>query len=205
MKISDPGPFPFTEMADGESVREGQWCIATGHPGGYQEGRTPVFRVGRVLLIDKFALTTDCTLVGGDSGGPLFDMDGKVIGINSRIGRFLTANLHVPVSTYKSSWDRLVKGDRWGHFPGTGPFIGVKGAMEATDAKIAQVYPDTPAAKAGIEAGDIIVRYDGKPVSDFASLQLLVNDNSPGDKVQIELQRGDRRVQVELIVGKQRS
>jgi len=205
MKITDAGPWPFAEMSPNDTAKSGQWGIVTGHPGGYQEGRAPVVRIGRVLTTDRFAVTTDCTLVGGDSGGPLFDMEGKVIGINSRIGRDLTANMHVPVVAYRESWDRLKKGDQWGHFPGTGPLIGVKGVADAGTARIAEVYANTPAEKAGIKAGDVIVKFNGRAVTDFASLQLLVNDCSPGDKVEVELQRGDRRVLLKLEVGRQSS
>lgn len=202
MKITDDGAWPFAEMSKVQTATEGQWCVVTGHPGGFQEGRNPVVRIGRVLATDAFAITTDCTLVGGDSGGPLFDMDGKVIGINSRIGRFLTANLHVPVAAFQESWDRLANGDQWGHFPGTGPLIGVKGVADAPDARIAEVYSETPAEKAGVKAGDVIVKFHGKEVTDFASLQLLVNDCEPGDKVEIELLRGERRIVLSLEVGK---
>jgi serine protease Do len=161
--------------------------------------------MGRVLLKDKFAITTDCTLVGGDSGGPLFDMEGRVIGINSRIGRFLTTNMHVPVTAYRADWDRLVRGEAWGNFPGTGPFIGVQGDVDADVAKIARVYPGTPAEKAGVKAGDVVVKYNASEVSDFASLQLRVNDSQPGDKVLLQVLRGDKRIQLELIVGKRDS
>ncbi|TVS19712.1 MAG: PDZ domain-containing protein [Planctomycetaceae bacterium] len=205
MKITDAGPWPYAEMAEDDSLRRGQWCLVTGHPGGYKQGRPPVVRVGRVLSTDRFAVTTDCTLVGGDSGGPLFDMEGKVIGINSRIGRDLTANLHVPVVAYRENWERLANGDQWGHFPGTGPVIGVRGAQDTGQAKIVQVYPGTAAEKAGIKAGDVIVKFGGKTVTDFSSLQLLVNDCQPGDKVKVELLREDRRVLLEIVVGRQGS
>jgi serine protease Do len=206
MKIESPGPWPFAEMAAADDpIKTGQWCVVTGHPGGFQEGRAPVVRIGRVLLTDRFAITTDCTLVGGDSGGPLFDMNGKVIGINSRIGRLLTANMHVPINAYQETWDRLVKSEEWGHFPGTGPFIGVRGATDATNARLSEIYPGTPAEQAGLKIGDVIVKYDGRPVTDFASLQLLVNDSRPGDKIQIEVLRGDRELTLELVVGQQRS
>jgi serine protease Do len=204
MKITDKGPWPHAEMGDSRGIEKGAWCAVTGHPGGYEESRNPVFRVGRVLLTDKFAITTDCTLVGGDSGGPLFDMSGKVIGINSRIGRFLTANMHVPVGTYRETWNRLVSGDAWGHLPGTGPYIGVEGDVNSDAAKIAAVFPNTPAQKAGIKPGDVIIEFAGKPVSDFASLQLLVNDSQPGDKVELRIRRGRETVELELVIGKRK-
>jgi len=202
MKIADKGPWPHAEMGDSGGIEEGAWCAVTGHPGGFEESRNPVFRIGRVLLTDKFAITTDCTLVGGDSGGPLFDMSGKVIGINSRIGRFLTANMHVPVATYRETWNRLVSGEAWGHLPGTGPYIGIEEDMNSSAAKVARVFPDTPAQKAGIKPGDLIIEFAGKPVTDFASLQLLVKDSQPGERAKLKLRRGQETVELELVVGK---
>jgi serine protease Do len=202
MKITEEGPWPFAEKAEPDGIDVGGWCVATGHPGGFKEGRKPVVRIGRILLKDKFAITTDCTLVGGDSGGPLFDMSGKVIGINSRIGRFLTANMHVPIAAYDEAWDRLVKGEAWGHFPGTGPFIGVQGDPTSDAAKVARVLPKGPAQKAGIKPGDVIIRYGEKQITDFASLQMCVNDSQPGDKVTLEVRRGEKTVKLELVVGK---
>ena len=204
MKLNDQGPWPHAEMADYREIKEGAWCAVTGHPGGFQEGRNPVLRIGRVLSKDKFTITTDCTLVGGDSGGPLFDMSGKVLGINSRIGHSLNNNMHVPVATYRETWNRLVSGDAWGHLPGTGPYIGVLGDMNSDAAKIARVFPGTPAQEAGIKPGDVIVEFAGKPVIDFASLQLHVNDSQPGDKVKLKLRRGQGTVELEIVIGKQK-
>ena len=182
MKITAPGEYPFAEMGSSENLKDGQWCLALGHPGGYQAERGMVLRLGRVLLNASDAITTDCTLVGGDSGGPLFDMDGRVIGINSRIGEQLTTNMHVPVSTYTSKdvWTRLNKGDDWGHLPGQEPWLGVKGAENAKDALIAEVVPNSPAAQAGIKAGDVIVSYDGVYIRDFAALKAKVAEWRPG-------------------------
>src|SRR5262249_46582566 len=100
IKIVEEREWPFVEIGKSADLKAGQWCIATGHPGGYKNGRSPVVRVGRILTPGKSAITSDCTLVGGDSGGPLFDMSGRVIGIHSRIGGSITSNVHVPVDTY---------------------------------------------------------------------------------------------------------
>ena len=86
IKISDPGPWEHADMAQCTDLRQGNWCLALGHPLGYQEGRPPVARLGRILEVERSFIRTDCPLVGGDSGGPLFDMNGLVIGIHSRIG-----------------------------------------------------------------------------------------------------------------------
>jgi serine protease Do len=201
MQITDPGPWHPAPMGDSNKVRVGQWCLGTGHPGGFQRGRTAVLRLGRVLRIEDDGITTDCTLVGGDSGGPLFDMDGRVIGIHSRIGNSLTANVHVPVSTYRDNWNRLVKSESWGTLPGSGPFIGVVGASDAKDARIAHVNPGSPAEKAGIQPGDVVTRFDGKPLGDFESLSRAVRERAPGDRVKLEVRRGERTLRLDVTIG----
>lgn len=202
LKITDKGDWPFLEMGDSSKLKPGQWVLATGHPGGYKSGRTPVVRVGRILANRDSVIVTDCTLVGGDSGGPLFDMDGKVIGIHSRIGGSLASNMHVPVNTYQETWDRLAKGEQWGSFPGNAPFVGVVGDPEADNCKIADVYPGTPAAKAGIKVGDIILKFDGKDTPDFQSLAELVGKMKPGNKVKIKIQRGEETLTLNLTIGR---
>lgn len=203
MKITDEGEWPFVEMGASNDCKEGQWCLATGHPGGYERGRKPVVRVGRVLSSKLGVITTDCTLVGGDSGGPLFDMDGKVIGIHSRIGGTLTANMHVPVNTYRDTWDRLAQGEEWGALFGIGgPYIGVQGVADADAAKIAEVFPDGPAGKAGIKAGDIIIKFDGKDIPNFPALASHVGNKKAGDKVKVEVRRGEETIELELTIGK---
>jgi serine protease Do len=201
MKISGDEKWPHLEMGKSAALKEGQWCIATGHPGGYEKGREPVLRFGRVLKNHDTVIMTDCTLVGGDSGGPLFDMDGNVIGINSRIAGPLNANMHVPVDTFRDTWDRLVAAEAWGSMPGQTPFLGVQGEPEAKDAKIAKVYPNTPAEKAGLQTGDVILKFDGHEITDFASLSKLVGDQAPGDKVKLEVKRGDETINVEVVIG----
>ena len=205
MKIEDAGEFPFAEMGVSDGLKEGQWCLATGHPGGYQEDRGVVLRLGRVLLtpdpINK-AITTDCTLVGGDSGGPLFDMEGRVIGINSRIAGALAANMHVPVSTFKESWERLNKGEAWGHYPGQEPVLGVRGEEGSTNAKISHIFPKSPAEKADLRVGDIVLKFDGQDIGAFQELKDAVALHNPGDRVKVQVKRGEELLDLELRLGK---
>lgn len=202
IKITDEGDFPYVEMGDSRKLQEGQWCIATGHPGGYERGRTPVVRLGRVLQTQDDVVMTDCTLVGGDSGGPLFDMEGRVIGINSRIAGPLNANMHVPVSTFQDTWDRLAAAEAWGNVPGVTPFLGVQGEPETTEPRIAEVFPGTPADQGGMRVGDVILSFDGKPVDTFRALSRMVAEKSPGDRVKVVVQRGMENVKLEVVIGK---
>jgi len=202
MKITTAGNWPFLQMGDSSKLKDGQWIIGTGHPNGYQSGRKPVLRLGRVLANHASVIVTDCTLVSGDSGGPLFDMDGKVIGIHSRIDSPLTSNMHVPANTYKETWDRLIDGEEWGWQPGRGPYIGVQGDPDAEDATVAHVYQGTPAAKAGIKSGDVIQSFDGKRVENFPMLAEFVRNKKPGDVVKIQVLRGERTVTLDVIIGR---
>lgn len=202
MQITDKGDWPFVAMGAGGDVKEGQWCLATGHPGGYFPDRKPVVRMGRVLHADSTAITTDCTLVGGDSGGPLFNMEGHVIGINSRISGPLTANMHVPMSAFRDDWDKLAGGVSWGHYPGQEPYIGVRGDKDSKEAKIASVVPKSPADVAGLKAGDIIVKINDKPVESFEKLSATIWERNPGEKLRLSIQRGEETIELAVQVGR---
>jgi S1-C subfamily serine protease len=115
MKIAKKGKYPALEMGKSADLKVGQWVVAVGHPGGFRNNRGPVVRVGRVLETNAFVIRTDCTLVGGDSGGPLFDMQGRVVGIHSRIGGLhITDNMHVPVDTFRETFAKLADGQSFG-------------------------------------------------------------------------------------------
>jgi S1-C subfamily serine protease len=109
IEILDKGKWPSVEMGESAGLQEGQWVLSLGHPGGYKPGRPPVVRLGRVLGADDSLIRTDCTLWHGDSGGPLFDLDGKVVGIHSSIGSAIDNNNHVPIDAFRDAWDLLVK------------------------------------------------------------------------------------------------
>jgi serine protease Do len=114
-QITEPGKYPHVDRAKGDSLSEGEWCLALGHSGGPEVDRSAPLRLGRVLETDVDGFTvTDCTLSGGDSGGPLFNLDGKLIGIHSSIGWRTAENRHVPMDAFEKSWDRLLKGNEWG-------------------------------------------------------------------------------------------
>jgi serine protease Do len=115
VQILGGGDWPHAELALADSVEQGEWCLAMGHPGGFDSmGGAPV-RVGRLWLNnDKAFYRSDCTVSGGDSGGPLFDLEGRVIGIHSNISMDVAENRHVPIRVFHEGWDRLKKGETWG-------------------------------------------------------------------------------------------
>lgn len=204
VKITDEGAWPFVDMGNSADLKAGQWCIALGHPGGYKTGRSPVVRLGRILNVNGIAIQSDCTLVGGDSGGPLFDLKGKVVGIHSRIGGPITANIHVPVDTYRDTWDRLARGDAWGGQGGNnnGAFLGVRPDLESKGCKISEIVEGSPAEKIGLKANDIVTLFDGAKIASFDDLTEQVSKKKPGDEVTLEVRRREETLRLKVVLGK---
>ena len=201
--LPDSASWPTAPMGNSGNSVPGEWCFATGHPGGFQDGREPILRGGRILEKEPDAIRTDCLLIGGDSGGPLFNLDGHVIGIHSRIGKDKAVNLHVPVNEFRINWDRLVAREEWGELPGQAKsYIGVQGDSTADDARITKVIGNSPAMKGGILTGDVIVRFGGSRVTTFESLSRLVRQRHPGDRVTVEVLRGSEIERLNVTVGK---
>jgi serine protease Do len=203
VKITDEGKYPFCPMGKSGDLKKGAWCIAIGHPGGYKAGRTPPVRLGRVLDAGTVLIRTDCTLVGGDSGGPLFDMYGKVIGIHSRINGPITQNIHVPVDTYQETWERLAKGESWGGGLGIPTArLGMQADPEAKVCKVAKVEEGSAADKAGLKVDDIITAINGKKITSFDDLRAEIEQRKPGDVITIDIRRGEATLKLEAKLGK---
>jgi serine protease Do len=209
VRITAKGPWPFAEMGASRSLVAGDWVLALGHSAGFDAGRTPPVRFGRVVSKGPGNfLTTDCTLIGGDSGGPLFDLAGKIVGINSSIGVSLTNNNHAGIDGFRDDWDRMLAGEAWGRLSmnpfanpdmpvlgiGMGERRGVKGVP------VASVVPKSPSAAAGVRVGDIIHSIDGSEILDGNRLLQLLAKRQPGDTVKLGIRRDtkDFVIHVEL-------
>ena len=188
IKITDEGDWNYAEMGSSKDLKLGEWCLAIGHPGGFQTGRQPVVRLGRILEKRKNVLRTDCPLIGGDSGGPLFDMKGRVVGIHSKISLSLTDNFHVPVDAYRSTWDRLAAKELWG-----GPIIGIHGENTKDGLRITRLISGFPAKKSGLKVGDVITRCNGQRVGSLQDLIKIFNDKKPGDTITLEFRRNGKK------------
>lgn len=195
-------PWPHATLGRSNHLEPGMWCIAMGHPGGYALDRGAVARVGRILAVRRGAIVTDCALIGGDSGGPLFDLQGELIGIHSRIGNDITDNLHVPVDHYDRTWDRLAAAEVWGYLPGFRPVIGVRGTSNSDVAEIREIIPGSPAANAGLLPGDIIQQFGDVNISDFPSLKSAVDNTMPGEQIRLRIRRDDSTMRVVLEIGR---
>jgi serine protease Do len=208
VKITDKGPnngkWPFAPIARSADVKKGQWVVSLGHPGGPKTGRPPVARLGRVENTTRDLIRSNCTLVGGDSGGPLFDLDGQVIGIHSRIGLTLNQNIHVPTDQYKNDWDALVAGEVVGRPQKTsGAVVGVVFSDdENDDAWLVEVDADGPAGKAGLQPGDTITKFDDQVIKSVKQFRDILKDKKPAEVVKLTVRRGTKVFTVPVTLGR---
>lgn len=193
-QITTPGEYVFAEMADETGLKQGDWCVAMGHPGGYLVDRSAPVRTGRLWKKDdKAYYRSDCTVSGGDSGGPLFDLAGKVIGIHSSIGERLEENRHVPIGAFKDSMERMKKGDSWGALsklmPELAPFDrahGSKSGDEDEDDKPAPSPKDKKAEPKSLPTESRPFLGIGLGSSDNGALVKDVAPNSPADSAGVK-------------------
>jgi serine protease Do len=205
VKMIEAGPWPVVKMGESKPLEAGDWVIALGHSAGFDPARTPPVRFGRVMSDGPGNyFTTDCTLIGGDSGGPLFDLDGKLVGINSSIGESWKNNNHAGVDGFREDWDRLLAGETWGTLqmnpmanPET-PVLGIgMGMNEGADGVIVyKVEPNSPAAAAGVRVGDLIHSVDGDRVREGAELQQVLVKREVGDTVKLGIVRGETEIEI---------
>jgi len=200
VEITDEAPeggWPFVPLAESGDLVNGEWCFSLGHLGGYDKDRGAVLRIGRVIRSRLSDIWTDCTLLGGDSGGPLFNMSGQVIGIHSRIARSTEANLHVPSDVYIKHWNALVRAKNVQIAPG---FLGVATKSHEDGVRIERVVEDTAADEAGLKVGDIISQVDSRPVYGREHFARMMASRDAGDTVTFTVDRGERRLEIQAVL-----
>jgi serine protease Do len=202
VKITDDGSWPHAEMGKSADLKAGHWCLTLGYPVTFERGKAPFVRIGRVLENQPKMIVTDCMIMGGDSGGPLFDLEGRVIGIGSRCDNTVTMNIHVPIDQFHDHWDRLVKGDDFNSLFANLAFLGVAPDESRDDARIGRVIPGSAAEKAGIQVGDMILKLDGNELKEYAELQSQIRSREPGDEIEIEVRRGEEIVKIKATLGR---
>ncbi|MBI5430057.1 MAG: DegQ family serine endoprotease [Nitrosomonadales bacterium] len=196
--------LPTLTMGDPGKLRVGEWVIAIGSPFGFDSSVTAgiVSAKGRSLPQDNFVpfIQTDVAINPGNSGGPLFNMNGEVVGINSQIytrsGGSMGLSFAIPIDVATQVTEQLRSSGKV-----TRGRIGVTiqeltrelaesfGLSKPNGALISSVEKNAPADKAGIEASDVILKFDGKPVENSGDLPRIVAATRPGSKVSVELWR----------------
>ncbi len=201
------GDFPTVEIDRADRTKLGDWIFSLGHSGGSDVKRGAVARLGRLVRVANDTIQTDGTLIGGDSGGPLFDMEGRLIGIHSRVGPQTPVNMHVPVDVFLEGWDRMLASE----FIGEGPFatkpekgrgfLGVGTEDSSEGLKVTQVGKDSVAFEAGVEVGDILKKLNEAELPDRKALKEILKEMAEGDKLVLELIRGGEEKSFEMRLG----
>jgi serine protease Do len=217
LKVTPKKPLPSVAFGASSKLRVGDWVMAIGNPFGLGGSVTVGIISAKQRDInsgpyDDF-LQTDAAINKGNSGGPLFNMDGEVIGVNTAIisptGGSIGIGFAVPSDT------AVVVIDQLRQFGETRRgWLGVKiqsiteeiaetiSAKENTGALVASVTPGSPAAKAGIQDGDVVLKFDGKDVTSMRGLPRLVAQTQIGKEVDVEILRKGQRKTVRVAVGR---
>ena len=177
-------------MAPRGSVSLGDWCFGLGHPGGFDQERGIVVRIGRVIGNKNETMQTDSRLLGGDSGGPLFDFDGRVIAIHSRISKKPDENFHVPIESFLANWEffqnsklfTLAQMEKGG-------FLGVACKETEKGVVVVEAIEGTVAEKSGLRPNDLILAVDGENIDNREELTILLATKNPSDEIKLEYER----------------
>lgn len=218
LKVEEEG-LPFLQFANSENLKVGEWVLAIGSPFDLEfsasvgivsaMGRSIVNRDGEDYV--PF-IQTDAAINPGNSGGPLFNLSGKVVGVNSQIytqtGGSIGVSFAIPASVALNVVDQLKKKGRVDR-----GWLGVAiqdldrqladafGLKKPGGALIAEVIPGGPADEAGLEASDVIIRFNNKPIELSGDLPHIVGATAPGKEVQLTVLRKRRKHSVKVVVG----
>ncbi|MCC6608626.1 MAG: DegQ family serine endoprotease [Burkholderiales bacterium] len=216
----DAKDLPTVKLGDPSSVQVGDWVLAIGSPFGFENSATAgiVSAKGRSLPSEGYVpfIQTDVAINPGNSGGPLFNLAGEVIGINSQIysrtGGYMGVSFAIPINVAMSVEQQLLA-----HGKVTRGRLGVTiqqvnqslaesfGLPKPEGALVSSVEPGSPAEKAGLKTGDVILKFDGKPIADSGELPTRVAATKPGTKSTLEVWRKGERKEVDVTVGELKS
>jgi serine protease Do len=208
IKIKSQKDLPFVKFGDSDKLRVGEWVLAIGNPFGLQQTVTSgiVSAKGRSINNESYGnfIQTDASINPGNSGGPLFNLKGEMVGVNtaifSRTGGNIGIGFAIPVNMAKNVFSQLKE-----HGKVTRGWLGVmiqQVTSELADnfnldrpigALVGQVIPDSPAEKAGLKAGDVIISYQGKEISQMSMLPAMVANTNVGGKADIVLIRDGKK------------
>ena len=214
--------LPVAEIGNSDQLQVGDWVLALGNPFGLTftvtagivsaRGRTTgILRRNDPAAVEDF-IQTDAAINPGNSGGPLVDLRGRVVGINTAIqspnGVNAGYGFAIPINLARKVADDLIK---YGTVrrPRLGVFIETPteadaeayGLDRAAGAEITAVQPNTPAAEAGLQMGDVVVAVDGRPIETSGELQTLLAQRQPGERVRLTIVRDRQRRDITVELG----
>ena len=208
--------LPVLKLGKSQDLKAGQWVVAIGSPFGFDHTVTQgiISAIGRSLPNESYVpfIQTDVPINPGNSGGPLFNLAGEVVGINSQIytrsGGFMGVSFAIPIDVAMDVANQLKAGGKVSR-----GWLGVViqevnkdlaesfGLDKPAGALVAQVLDDGPAAKGGLQVGDVILSMNGQPIVMSADLPHLVGALKAGSKATLEVIRNGKRQNLELTVG----
>ncbi|WP_435817382.1 DegQ family serine endoprotease [Metapseudomonas otitidis] len=208
--------LPIVKLGKSDALKVGSWVLAIGSPFGFDHSVTAgiVSAKGRSLPNESYVpfIQTDVAINPGNSGGPLFNLDGEVVGINSQIftrsGGFMGLSFAIPIDVAMSVADQLKANGKVNR-----GWLGVViqevnkdlaesfGLDKPAGALVAQVLENGPAAKGGLQVGDVILSMNGQPIVMSADLPHLVGGLKPGTKIDLGIVRDGNRKNLSLSIG----
>ncbi|MGE0408381.1 MAG: Do family serine endopeptidase [Amphiplicatus sp.] len=217
LKVKADTKQPFVQFADDVNLRVGDWVVAVGNPFGLSGTVTSgiVSAIGGEGRGGQYLdfIQIDAPINRGNSGGPTFDLKGRVVGVNTAIysttGGSVGIGFAIPAKIAKETTAQLIKNGSV-----TRGWLGVSiqdvtteiaaalGRKEAKGALVSDVLPDTPAAKAGFKSGDVITAVDGRAVADARELTRAVAAIAPGEKAQLKILRDGAEKTLSVTIGK---
>jgi len=218
LKVNDGDDLPTVTIGDSRSLKPGQWVLAIGSPFGFDYTVTQgiVSAIGRNLGSSDQPYTsfiqTDVPINRGNSGGPLFNLQGQVVGINSQIysntGGYLGVAFSIPIDVAMNAVQQLktkgyVSRGQLGVeiSPVTDDMVKVFKLDNGSGAAVVSVTAGSGAEKAGIQAGDIILAYNGQTLRQASDLPPLVGMTKPGSKVPVQILRDGKKQTIEVTIG----
>ncbi|WP_295679137.1 Do family serine endopeptidase [uncultured Nevskia sp.] len=212
----DAKDLPAVKLADSRKTRVGDWVLAIGSPFGFDYTVTAgiILAKGRNLDTEQYVpfIQTDAAVNPGNSGGPLFNLKGEVVGVNSQIysqnGGFQGVAFAIPMDVAAKVAKSLKETGRVRR-----GWLGI--VMQEVDrnlaksfgmdkpggALIARILPDSPAEQAGLKAGDVVMKYNGQDVISYRTLKPLVGSSQPGDTITLDLLRDRKLITIKVEVG----
>ena len=212
----EAGNLPRVTIGDPEKLKVGEWVLAIGQPFGLENTVTAgiVSAKGRSLPDDTYVpfIQTDAAVNPGNSGGPLFNMRGEVVGINSQIysrsGGYMGLSFAIPIDVAMDVVNQLKAGGKVsrgklgvGIQEVTRDIADSMGLDKAQGALVSQVEKGSAADRAGLKAGDVILRFDGKPVAAASDLPRMVGATKPGARVPVQVWRNKAAKDLTVVLG----
>ncbi|HWM68978.1 MAG TPA: DegQ family serine endoprotease [Steroidobacteraceae bacterium] len=207
--------LPTVKLGDPAKVRPGQWVLAIGSPFGFENSATAgiISATARSLPSDNYVpfIQTDVAVNPGNSGGPLFNLAGEVIGINSQIfsrtGGYMGVSFAIPIDVARNVEDQLVKTGKVvrGRIGVTIQDVNAQlaesfGLDRPRGALVSSVEKDGPAAKAGLQPGDVILGVNSKPIERYGELSGSIAAMKPGADASLDVWRGGKKLTVSVKV-----